>query len=165
MFSEKITFPVGILVGKTVFTQAVLEEEVFGHTLRASGLPGVDTGRLDDAPYFTLARLAVRLKVPGLFEARLQHDAEFKEWVEEYAENHDLKVKQVTAAMVHPVSVETVDRLHRIDGRLLLAASAVLEDRRSEFRKEALALQDGDSGAHEDGLHGKGRTSEESGGD
>ena len=164
MFTEKITFLLGFLIGKTVFTEAVLEEETFGHTLRATHLPGIDTSRFDDEAYFAAAKLATRLSIPGLFEARLEHDPDFRELVEEYAEAREMKVKLVTAAKIHPVSAEMIEQLNRHDGRLLLAVSSLLEERRSDFRKETLALPDGPPGASKDGLHGGGSAAEEPGG-
>ena len=153
MFTEKIIFPVGILVGKTILTEAILEEETFAHTLKAPHLAGIDTGRFDDEGYYSAALLASRLQVPGLFEARLEHDPRFRDLVEDYADAHDLEVQQVTAAKIHPVSPEIVENLHRLDGNKLLANSSILEKRRSDFRKEAVADEGGSSGASEDGLH------------
>ena len=164
MFSEKLSFHVGILVGKKVFTEAVLEEETFGHTLRASSMVGLDTGRLDDEAYFSAAKLAVRLTVPGLFEARLESDETFRELVEEYAEARDLKVKAVTAAKIHPVSAEMIEELHRHDGRQLLAISSMLEERRADFRKDALAVPNGPAGHAKARIPGGGGAGEEPGG-
>lgn len=164
LFSEKIIFPVGILVGNKLFTEAVLEEENFGHTLRASTMTGLDTSRMEDEGYFSAAKLAIRLTVPGLFEARMEHDEDFKLLVEDYAEVRDIKVKAVTAAKIHPVSAEIVEGLHRVDGRVLLAVSAILEERRAEFRKNLLTNPDGHPGAAKDGVLGKRGAGEEPGG-
>jgi hypothetical protein len=165
MFTEKIIFPDGIIVGGVLFTEAILEEEEFGHTLRASSLPDIDTNRLDDQAYYAAALLAVRLKVPGLFEARMRYDDGFKELVETYAEDLEMPPERMTAARVHPVSAELIEGLSRGDGRKLLAASAVLSTRRAEFRKEALAVPDGLLSADEAGVSGKGAAVKESGGD
>lgn len=164
MFTEKITFSDGIIVNKQLFTEAVLEEEVFNHTLRASSLPGIDSSRLDDQAYFAAALLAVRLKISGLFEARLAHDAPFKEMVEEFAEATGRPLKQITAAQIHPVSAEMVEELSRVDGRLLLMTTSTLSQRRAEFRNAALAAADGSDLPVENGVPGSGDPAEEPGG-
>lgn len=165
MFNEKITLVDGILLGGQLFTEAVLAEETFKHTLQASKLPGIDVSRLDDEAYYAAALFAVRLTVPGLFETRMKHDPAFKELVEEYAEAAEVKIKQVTAAKVNPVSAEIVEGLSRFDGRLLLGASAILVKRRADFRKKALATPDGHLGPKKAGVHGGRGPGEKPGGD
>jgi sugar/nucleoside kinase (ribokinase family) len=164
MFTEKITFPAGILVGKTIFKEAVLEEETFGHTLRASSMPGVDTSRFDDGAYFNASVLAARLKVAGLFEARLAHDEGFRELVEEYSESNGVDFRRVTSSQVHPVSAGMIEALSRVDGRLILAASAILEKRRSDFRKEAVATEAESDSPPGAGVHRGGDLGQELGG-
>lgn len=164
MFSEKITLPEGILIGSTVLTEVVIEEETFGHTLKATAIKGLNFNRMEEEDYFSAAKMAVRLTVPGLFEARMEHDESFRELVEEYAEARDIKVSQVTAAKVHPVSPELIEELHPRDGRVLLAYNSILEARRADFRKEATTIPDGPVGAAKDGLHRGGGAGEESGG-
>jgi len=163
MFSEKITLPVGILVGKTEFTEILLEEETFGHTLRATDLKGLDHSRMESDAYFSAAKMAVRITVPGLFQARMEHDEDFAELVEEYAEARGIKPALVTPAQVHPVSPEMIEALHPRDGRVLLAYNSILEARRSEFRNAATAVEDRPLGHAEDRLHGGGDTGEEHG--
>jgi len=165
MFTEKITFPDGIIVGNQLFTEAVLDEEVFKHTLAASSLPCIDVNSLDDQKYFSAALLAVRLNIGGLFEARMKHDEAFREMVEEFAEDSGRKVKDVTAGQIHPVSVDMIEKLSRLDGRILLAASATLTQRRAEFRTQALASEDGRVVSSENGVPGTGDQAKEPGGD
>jgi hypothetical protein len=163
MFTEKITLPVGILVGGTVLTDVLLVEETFGHTLQASSMPGLDTDRMNDDGYFLAAKMAVRLTVPGLFEARMASDETFQSLVDDYAEARSIKAKAVTAAQVHPVTPELIEGMHPRDGRVLTVYNSLLEDRRSDFRKKALALPGKPAGTAKVGLHGSGSTGKESG--
>lgn len=66
MFTEQVVFSEGITAEETTFKNAILEEEAFKHTLKASYLPGIDVTRLDDEAYFSAALFAVRLQVEGL---------------------------------------------------------------------------------------------------
>lgn len=165
MFTEKITFSNGIIISKQLFTEAVLEEEVFSHTLRASSLPGIDSSRLEDQAYFAAALLAVRLKVPGLFEARITADDGFREMAEEYAESTNKTIKQVTAVHLHPVSAELIENLSRADGRLLLMTTATLAQRREEFRSQTLAATNGPAVPDETRVPGVGDPAEKPGRD
>lgn len=165
MFTEKITFPDGILVGNKLFIEAVLEEEVFSHALQASSLPDIDFARLDNPAYYSAALIAARLAIPGLFEERMEKDADFRAMVEEFAEKTDRQVKEVTPSHVCPVTVEMIETLSRADGRKIMAASNILTNRRADFRTQALTAADGRIVPAENGLPGGGDQDKEPGGD
>lgn len=165
MFTEKITFIDGILIGNKLFDEGILEEEIFSHTLQASTLPNIDVDRLDNPAYYSAALLAVRLKIPGLFEARLESDEAFAEMVEEFAENTGRKIEDVTPNQICPVTVEMIENLSRIDGRMLMATSSDLAQRRADFRAKTLAAVDGRIVPPENGLPGAGDPEQESGRD
>jgi hypothetical protein len=120
-------FTHGVLSGGKYFTAFVLAEDTMLHTLMVSNDSSLDFRRLsgdeeNDIPADESYYSAC------ILAKRLQVEG----------------VKQVTPEMIMGLS--------RQDGQLLLAKSALLEQRREEFRKAAAASPEGHPGPVEDGL-------------
>jgi hypothetical protein len=140
MLTESGVFSHGIVSKGKWFTDFILEEDTFGHTLAVSNDPDQDWARLagdekkgiaPDEAYYSAAVLAKRLKVEGLGK----------------------------------VTPEQVLALPRADGQLLLSLSATLEKRRDLFRKETAPHEEGHPGDAQDGLPGPGADSGDEQGD
>lgn len=134
---ETGTFPVGIEVGGKYFQSYRLEEEKLAHKLAVFTDPALGRDALLNPAIQAAALLARRLHVDGLFDARFAAEADFKERVKEYARERKMKPAEVTAADIHPVTVDMVNELCADDGNEISVAASLLVQRRADFRSKA----------------------------